>query len=137
MNKPLCALLIPFLCLGAVPILHAEETSTNGNSTAGKEKAVSCAGCHSENGNSVMATFPKLAGQHPGYLINQLQAFKDGVRNDPVMTPIAMALSDEDRGDIAAYYSSQTITDNPAPGHSADEDNTTAEETAKESRLTL
>jgi cytochrome c553 len=109
----------------------------NGDSAAGKKKAGSCAGCHGENGNSVMATFPKLAGQHPGYLINQLQAFKDGVRNDPVMTPMAMALSDADRRDIAAYYSTQAISENPAPGRSAEDANSTADEKVKETRQTL
>lgn len=110
---------------GTAPILHAEETVAainEGNSAAGKGKASSCAGCHGENGNSAVSTFPKLAQQHPSYLINQLYAFKGGTRNDPVMSGMAMALSDADILDIAAYYSTQDISANPEPTLPADED---------------
>jgi cytochrome c553 len=125
---------------GTAPILHAEETVAGGNSAAGKEKASSCAGCHGENGNSAMPTFPKLAQQHSSYLVNQLQAFKGGTRNDPVMSGMAMALNDTDILDIAAYYSSQNISVNPAPVLPADEDaadGATDEKKAKEAMQTL
>lgn len=107
---------------GTAPILHAEDTVATGNSAAGKGKASSCAGCHGENGNSAVATFPKLAQQHSSYLVKQLQAFKGGSRNDPVMSPMAMALNDTDMLDIAAYYSAQNISANPAPTLPPDED---------------
>lgn len=125
---------------GTAPILHAEETVAGGNSAAGKGKASSCAGCHGENGNSAMPTFPKLAQQHSSYLVNQLQAFKGGTRNDPVMSGMAMALNDADMLDIAAYYSSQNISANPAPALPADEDavdGATDEKKAKETMQDL
>jgi len=96
------------------PIVQAEDSRV-GNSEAGKEKSASCAGCHGEDGNSMMPTFPKLAQQHGSYLIRQLQAFKEGGRNDATMAPMAMALSDVDMVDLAAYYSSQPISANPEP----------------------
>jgi len=96
------------------PFVQAED-SRAGNSEAGKEKSASCAGCHGEDGNSMMPTFPKLAQQHGSYLIRQLQAFKEGGRNDATMAPMAMALSDVDMVDLAAYYSSQPISANPEP----------------------
>ena len=81
----------------------------------GKEKAASCAGCHGEDGNSMMPGFPKLAGQHQGYLVKQLKAFKNGERNAPMMAPLAMGLDEKSIEEIAAYYSAQKISKNPAP----------------------
>ena len=72
---------------------------------AGKAKAVSCAGCHGANGISSNPLWPNLAGQKDGYLAKQMKAFRDGTRNDPMMSPISMPLSDADIDNIAAYYS--------------------------------
>jgi cytochrome c553 len=115
MKKNWLALLLTLAFSGTAPILHAEDSAIAGNSATGKSKAGSCGGCHGENGNSAMPTFPKLAQQHSSYLLNQLHAFKDGNRIDAVMAPMAMALSDADMLDIAAYYSAQSISANPAP----------------------
>jgi cytochrome c553 len=91
-------------------IVHAEATVQ-----AGKEKSTACAGCHGENGNSMVSTFPKLAQQHSSYLIKQLQAFKGGTRNDPMMSSVAQGLKDEDMVEIAAFYSAQKISENALP----------------------
>lgn len=80
-----------------------------GNPVAGKNKSSTCAACHGPDGNSAAANFPKLAGQHERYIIKQLMDFKSGARKDPVMSPQAANLSEEDMADLAAYYSSQTI----------------------------
>jgi cytochrome c553 len=122
MKKNWLALLLTLALSGTVPILHAEETVAAGNSAAGKGKASSCGSCHGENGNSAVPNFPKLAQQHPSYLLKQLQAFKGGTRNDPVMSGMAMALTDADMLDIAAYYSTQNISANPEPTLPPDED---------------
>lgn len=130
----LALLLTPAFALvlsSTAPILHAEDTVAAGNSAAGKGKASSCGGCHGENGNSAMPTFPKLAQQHSSYLLNQLHAFKDGSRIDAVMAPMAMALSDADMLDLAAYYSTQSISANPAPTLPPDD---TADEAVDENK---
>jgi YVTN family beta-propeller protein len=54
-----------------------------------------------------------LAGQGRGYLVKQLEAFRDGTRKDPLMSPVAKGLSDDDIGNLAAYFSS--ITPGTAP----------------------
>jgi cytochrome c553 len=69
-------------------------------------KAV-CAACHGVDGNSAAATFPKLAGQQPAYIVKQLSNFKDGSRNNPVMKPIASALSTDDMQGLAAFFAAQ------------------------------
>ncbi|WP_341327343.1 c-type cytochrome [Methylotuvimicrobium sp. KM2] len=117
MKNKLLALSIALLFMSQPVILHAE-----GNSKAGKEKATACAGCHGENGNSAVTNFPKLAQQHASYLIKTLNAFKSGERNNPMMSPIAMGLSDKDMADIAAYYAEQKISTNSLPVLQKDED---------------
>lgn len=83
-----------------------------GNVSAGKEKAAVCAACHSTDGNSLSDAFPKLAGQHEGYIIKQLMDYKNGDRQNALMAPMAANLSEQDMADLAAYFSSQKT----APG---------------------
>ena len=55
---------------------------------------------------SVNSTWPSLAGQHAKYIVNQLQAFKDGLRNNALMNGQAMMLSDTDMNNLAVYFES-------------------------------
>jgi len=50
--------------------------------------------------------WPNLAGQKAGYLVLQMKAFRDGTRNNPMMSPMAAGLSDDDIANIAAYFAS-------------------------------
>ncbi len=81
-------------------------TYAAGDAAAGKAKATACAACHGAEGISAMDIWPNLAGQKAGYLVKQLKAFKDGTRKDPMMSPMAAPLSDEDIDNLAAYFSS-------------------------------
>lgn len=110
MKKKLLALSITLAFSCASPLLYAE-----GNIKAGEEKAAACAGCHGEKGNSMMPLFPKLAGQHPTYLSQQLTAFKNGTRNESTMTPISLSLTEEDMMDISAFYAAQKVSANTLP----------------------
>jgi cytochrome c553 len=78
-----------------------------GDATAGKQKISTCAACHGEDGNSPIATYPNLAGQHPEYIISALNEFQQGTRTSPLMGGMAAGLSAQDMADIAAYYSAQ------------------------------
>lgn len=66
-----------------------------------------CAACHGPDGNSPTPANPKLAKQHPEYLIKQLQEFKSGKREDPVMKGMASVLSDDDMKNVAAWLASK------------------------------
>jgi cytochrome c553 len=83
-----------------VSALHA------GDIAAGKALSASCAGCHGAQGISRNPLWPNLAGQQAGYLVKQLTAFRDGSRTDPMMTPMAKPLTDEDIRNLAAWYNS-------------------------------
>ena len=93
-----------------------------GNAEEGQKKSVACGACHGADGNSLIDMNPKLAGQHPGYLIKQLKEFKlasetgglEG-RNNPVMNGMAAALSEQDILDISAYFASQKPSLGEAP----------------------
>ncbi|MDT8989596.1 c-type cytochrome [Curvibacter sp. APW13] len=75
-----------------------------------------CAGCHGMDGNSPAPTYPKLAQQHPQYIIKQLQEFKSGKRASPVMQGFATALSDDDMKNVAYFITNKKA----AAGASAD-----------------
>jgi cytochrome c553 len=66
-----------------------------------------CAACHGADGNSVSPVNPSLAGQHAEYITLQLLHFKQGIRNNPIMTPMAAALSDADMAALGVYFSQQ------------------------------
>lgn len=93
--------------LGGAMILVSVSGHAGGDAKAGATKAQICAACHGMDGNSTNPLWPKLAGQHAPYLVKQLQAFKTGTRKDPVMSPMAMPLSDQDMEDVAAYFAAQ------------------------------
>lgn len=75
-----------------------------------------CVACHAADGNSVIGANPKLAGQHPEYLVKQLTEFKSGKRANAVMSGMAAALSDEDMRNIGFWLASQK----PATGVAKD-----------------
>jgi cytochrome c553 len=52
---------------------------------------------------------PALAGQTWRYLYVQLRDFKEGRRNNPVMSPMAAPLSREDMIDISNYFAAQPL----------------------------
>jgi cytochrome c553 len=80
----------------------------DGSVEEGQSKATPCVACHGVNGNSANPEWPSLAGQSGAYIVKQLKAFKVGDRENPLMTPMAKPLSDDDMEDLAAYYSAQT-----------------------------
>lgn len=69
-----------------------------------------CAACHAPDGNSLIAVNPKLAQQHPQYLVKQLTEFKEGKRENAVMTGMAAALSVEDMNNISYWLASKKAT---------------------------
>jgi cytochrome c553 len=71
---------------------------------AGKAKAAVCAACHGANGISIIPDYPNLAGQKVKYLQSSIKAYRDGERKNPIMSPMAAGLSDDDIANLAAFY---------------------------------
>ena len=81
-----------------------------GDADAGQGKAAICAACHGVDGNSVVPNWPKIAGQHATYMERQIALIQDGSRPVPEMVAIVASLSEQDMADLAAYFSSQTMS---------------------------
>jgi cytochrome c553 len=94
--------------LFAALALVAAFSANAADPEAGQTKSATCAACHGVTGVSANPIWPSLAGQHESYIVQQLQAYQNGTRSDPMMTAMAMGLSEQDMQDIAAFYSRQT-----------------------------
>ncbi|OBP13170.1 cytochrome C [Rheinheimera sp. SA_1] len=102
--------------------LVGQVSAVEGNAEAGKAKSATCAACHGPDGNSPTDMYPKIAGQHAGYIYKQLKEFKAGMtsggkegRNNAVMGGMVAALSDQDMKDLAVFYASQTMKSGSTP----------------------
>jgi len=89
-------------------IVASGSAYAKGDPDAGRSKSGVCAGCHGLTGMSPNDAWPNLAGQGYAYLVNQLKAYRDDRRRDPMMDTVTKRLSDQDIKDLAAYYSIQT-----------------------------
>ncbi len=69
---------------------------------AGKAKYGPCQGCHGA-ASAGQGLKPRLAGQQPAYIVQQLKAYRDGSRKNHTMNGIAAALSEEDMKALAEY----------------------------------
>ena len=67
-----------------------------------------CAACHGVDGNSAISANPKLAQQHPDYIVKQLQEFKSGKRANAIMMGMSAALSEQDMKNISAWLATKT-----------------------------
>ena len=77
--------------------------------------AAPCMACHGADGGGMEANgYPRLAGLDAAYLQRQLDDFANGTRSNPVMQPNASALSEDERAQLAKYYSAM-----PVPAHVA------------------
>ncbi|WP_075186350.1 c-type cytochrome [Teredinibacter haidensis] len=105
MNKVFRATLISFGLLGAA---LSSQVNAAGDAANGEALAAACTACHGADGNSAIASFPKLAGLGEKYLLKQLQDIKSKVRDVPQMTGQLDASSEQDMADIAAFFASKT-----------------------------
>ena len=105
----------------SISAMAAEKKMPNvfedGDALKGANMVAACAACHGTDGNSISPAWPTLAGQNQKYLLDQLNYFKNGERENALMSsvvPLLNAYSDQDLLNIAAYYSSQIKTNGQA-----------------------
>lgn len=100
------------------PAKAAKPAAYKPDVAKGQASFAVCAACHGVDGNSGTPAYPKLAQQHPEYLVKQLQEYKSGKRANAIMVGFATALSEEDMKNIAFW-----VTSNKAkPGTATDKD---------------
>jgi len=88
----------------AAPAMAAKPDLVKGEATF----TAVCAACHGADGNSGTPAYPKLAKQHPEYLVKQLQEYKSGKRKNAIMQGFAATLSDDDMKNVAYWAASKT-----------------------------
>jgi cytochrome c553 len=72
-------------------------------------KAQLCAACHGQNGVPTdPKTVPIIWGQQQSYLVKQLHDYRSGDRDNPIMSPVAKDLAQEDLRKIAAYFAAKS-----------------------------
>jgi len=94
------------LAASAFSAIAAEEkpaAAAKPDLVKGEASFATCAACHGADGNSGTPAYPKLAQQHPDYLVKQLREFKSGQRANAVMSGMAAALSEDDMKNISAW----------------------------------
>ena len=94
-----------------IPLLaQADDVAKTIAMQGNKQGATACLACHgADGGGTAAAGFPRLAGLNEVYIARQLQDFRSGKRSNPIMQPIAKALSDTEVQLIAAYYAALPI----------------------------
>jgi cytochrome c553 len=98
---------LSIICLLAA--FSANQALAVGDAAAGESKVAMCAGCHGSDGNSMVPSFPKLAGLGEKYMTAQLRMIKSGERVIVEMTGILDASTDQDLQDMAAFYDSKAM----------------------------
>ena len=64
-----------------------------------------CEGCHDTNGTGGKR-FPRLAGQHREYLLDQMEKFRKDIRKSPassLMRAVAKRMTDEEIRAVTEY----------------------------------
>jgi len=79
-----------------------------------------CASCHSTDGVSIDPNLPHLAGQHVIYLYDELNAYKQGNREDEPMRKAVEFLSDDALRKVSMYYASLVPPAPAAPAATSD-----------------
>lgn len=89
--------------------LDKQEAVAAARGPAVYELAQACTSCHGEDGSAHHPFYPSLAGLPADYLAAQLDAFADGTRREPMMAPLAIALSAEQRRALAGYFAALPV----------------------------
>jgi cytochrome c553 len=101
----------PLVLASMLTISCIASPATAQDSDARKLATQVCASCHGPRGESVSSAFPRLAGQQAQYLEEQLKAFRDRTRADPMaqayMWGMASQIDDGTIKKLATYYSAQ------------------------------
>ena len=84
--------------------LSNETVAAGGSMGTSFEPAQNCVACHGQNGISLSPSWPTLAGQHEDYLVHALNQYRDGTRQDAVMAPMVVGMTDETVEQLAKYF---------------------------------
>jgi cytochrome c553 len=110
-------LVAALLMAATASIAGAQTPAAPGDPEKGRQKVAMCQGCHGIPGWRTaypeVYQVPKIAGQHPAYIVSALKDYKSGARTHPSMTAIAASLSEADMANLAAYYAQSGLASKP------------------------
>ncbi len=124
MGRPMRVAIAAAALLGWVGAWGADASIATGRQTAERGTASgvpACTSCHGTHGEGSGA-FPRLVGTGQAYLLEQIDAFGTGSRQNPIMQPFAQKMTPAERAATAAYFASL-----PAPPRASDKDATPAD----------
>lgn len=87
-------------------IISTNAVQAEGDIEMGRALSTQCSTCHGDAGISSVEIYPNIAGQKLSYLVEQLEKYKTGGRNDPTMEAVVGPLTSQDIEDLAAYFNS-------------------------------
>ncbi len=90
---------------GTIFLLAISAAQAAGDAAAGKAKSVACVACHGPAGQGVPPN-PALAGKTEDQLVQALNDYKSGKRDNAVMKAMTAPLTDQDMANLAAYFAS-------------------------------
>lgn len=128
--------LLVLLLLGPRPGLAQTASVATGVPDTLAERVTACMACHGEPtaAQRNRPYYPRIAGKPAGYLYNQLDNFRAGRRQVPVMTWMVQHMSDAYLHEIAAYFAAQPA---PLPSTAAASAGVTAADLARGRQLVL
>lgn len=101
----------------------AQVTRAGGNATViAKGRALAAEGlpsarippCLTCHGTDALAAYPRLAGQHAGYMTGRLRRWKNGLvsktETEAIMAPIARLLSEQQIDEVSGYFATLPAT---------------------------
>lgn len=102
-----------------------EALKLKGDAKRGEDSYEVCSACHLPSGaGRPDGTFPQLAGQHATVLIKQMADIRMGLRDNPIMYPFAITLTDpQELADTAAYIQTMKIPRDNGKGPGTDLEN--------------
>ena len=102
------ALLAVVASAALLPAVRAADLSRAIEIVEGK-----CFVCHGTEGESSSPVFPRLAGQHAGYLARQLADYRSGRRRNDTMQAMVADLSADDMRLLGMYFESKPTRAHP------------------------
>ncbi len=93
--------------LAAAALVNAPLQAGDAGAGASAYMAKGCVGCHGVSGKQPIADYPAIGGKPAEYLTTELNKFRSGERNNPIMMPMAAGLSDADVANLSAYLATQ------------------------------
>jgi len=107
MHRILAAFLLLVFVAASNAVWAQEQDTAPHDKDWVQDKIEVCASCHGKRGVSEDTEFPIIAGQYESYLYQQLKAYRDGGREDPVMASQVGDMTDAQLKALAGYFARQ------------------------------